>query len=315
MKKKGLKIFFIVIGFLLVFFMTIPFVMLNMSIGIENPGRSPINIPHGISGNYPEAKKWADSLWQAKILKDTFIYNEKGLRMHAFYAPAPSPTPKTAIIVHGYTDNATGMLRLGHMYHQHLGYNILLPDLHYSGLSEGDTFQMGWFDRKDVIQWMDVANGIYGDSTRMVVHGISMGAATTMMVSGEPQPDYVKCFIEDCGYTSVWDEFTHVFKRDYGLPAFPILHLSSLLCKWKYNWSFQEASSIKQVKKCHLPMFFIHGDKDDYVPTWMAYELYEAKPEPKELWIVSGAGHDDSFLFNKEEYTERVKQFTDKYIQ
>lgn len=66
---------------------------------------------------------------------------------------------------------------------------------------------MGWLDRKDVTQWMEVANRIYGDSTSMVVHGISMGAATTMMVSGEPQPDYVKCFVEDCGYTSVWDQF------------------------------------------------------------------------------------------------------------
>lgn len=315
MKKKGLIITFVVVGFILAFFITIPFVMLNMSIGIDNPGKGPIHIPNGISNHYPQARKWADSLWNAEILKDTFIYNEKGLRMHAFYATAPSLTSKTAVIVHGYTDNATGMLRLGHMYHHHLGYNILLPDLHYSGLSEGDAFQMGWFDRKDVLQWMDTANSIFGKNTQMVVHGISMGAATTMMVSGESQPEYVKCFIEDCGYTSVWDEFSHVFKRDYGLSAFPILHLSSMLCKWKYDWSFQEASSIEQVKKSLLPMFFIHGDKDDYVPTWMVYELYNAKPQPKELWIVPNAGHDDSYRLYREEYTEKVKQFTDKYIQ
>ena len=315
MKKKGLKITFAVIGLLSVFFMAMAFVMLKMGVGIDNPGRGPINIPNGISSHYPEARKWADSLWNAKILKDTFIYNEKGLRMHAFYAPAPSPTSKTAVIVHGRTDNATGMLRLGHMYHQHLGYNILLPDLHYSGLSEGDAFQMGWLDRKDVIQWMDVANHIYGDSTQMVVHGISMGAATTMMVSGEPQPEYVKCFVEDCGYTSVWDEFKFVLQRDYKLPAFPILHLSSMLCKIKYDWSFQEASSTEQIRKCHLPMLFIHGDKDDLVPTWMVYELYEAKSQPKELWVVSGAGHDDCYPFDKKEYTEKVKQFTDKYIR
>lgn len=315
MRKKSIRIFFLTIGVVLVFLMVIPFVMLDMSIGINNPGRGPIHIPDGISEHYPEARTWADSLWKAEILKDTFIYNERGLRMHAFYASASLPTSKTAVIVHGYTDNATGMLRLGHMYHQRLGYNILLPDLHYSGLSEGDAFQMGWFDRKDVIQWMEIANRIYGDSTQMVVHGISMGAATTMMVSGEPLPEYVKCFVEDCGYTSVWDEFSHVFQRDYGLPAFPIMHLSSILCKGLYGWSFQEASSIEQVKKCHLPMFFIHGDKDDYVPTWMVYKLYETKPEPKELWIVPGAGHDDSYLFNKEEYTKKVKQFIDKYIR
>lgn len=315
MIKKGLKIFIVAIGILLFLLMIAPFAMLNMSIGIDNPGRGPKQIPEGISSSYPEARKWADSLQRNHLLKDTFIYNEKGLRMHAIYAEAPSPTAKTAVIVHGYTDNATGMLRLGYMYHERLGYNILLPDLHYSGLSEGDAFQMGWMDRKDVMRWTEVANNLYGGDTQIVVHGISMGAATTMMLAGELQPDYVKCFIEDCGYTSVWDEFSHVFKRDYGLTAFPILHLSSLLCKWKYGWSFQEASSLAQIKKCKLPIFFIHGDKDDYVPTWMVYELYEAKSEPKELWIVTDAGHDDSYPLYKDEYTEKVKQFTDKYIR
>ena len=84
---------------------------------------------------------------------------------------------------------------------------------------------MGWLDRKDVTQWMEVANRIYGDSTSMVVHGISMGAATTMMVSGEPQPDYVKCFVEDCGYTSVWDQFSKELKEQFGLPQFPLMYI------------------------------------------------------------------------------------------
>lgn len=110
------------------------------------------------------------------------------------------------------------MMMIGYMYNKELGFNILLPDLRDTGLSGGDAIQMGWLDRKDVIQWMDTANEIYGDSTRMVVHGISMGAATTMMVSGEPQPGYVKCFVEDCGYTNVWDQFSKELKAQFGLP-------------------------------------------------------------------------------------------------
>lgn len=69
------------------------------------------------------------------------------------------------------------------------------------------------------------------------------------------------------------------------------------------------------LKPGHLPMFFIHGDKDDYVPTWMVYKLYEAKPQPKALWIVPEADHAHSYLFNTEEYTQKVKAFVDKYIQ
>ena len=265
--------------------------------------------------NYPELKPWTDSLRQAKALKDTFIYAPDNARLHAYYVAAPLPTSKTAVIVHGYTDNAIRMMMIGYLYNRGLGYNILLPDLRYSGLSDGDAFQMGWLDRKDVMQWMEVANEIYGDSTQMVVHGISMGGATTMMVSGEQQPNYVKCFVDDCGYTSVWDQFSKELKEEFGLPAFPLLYIASWLCDWTKNWNFTEASALEQVKKCKRPMLFIHGEKDDYVPTQMVYELHEAKPEPKELWTVPNADHATSYKLNKKEYTEKVKQFTDKYIR
>ncbi len=189
-----------------------------------------------------------------------------GVRLHALYAAAPVPTDRTAVIVHGYTDCAVRMLMIGYLYNHDLGYNILLPDLHYHGQSEGRAIRMGWLDRFDLLHWMEVADGIFGGDTRMVVHGISMGAATTMMASGEPQRPYVRCFVEDCGYTGVWDEFSKELKSSFGLPAFPLLYTASWLCDLKYGWNFREASALAQVAKCELPMLFIHGDADDYVP-------------------------------------------------
>lgn len=265
--------------------------------------------------NYPFLHPWADSLQQANALKDTSILNPEGIRLHAYYIAAPEPTGKTAVIVHGYTDNAIRMLMIGYLYNHDLGYNILLPDLQHHGKSEGEAIQMGWKDRFDVLQWMNLANQVFGDSTQMVVHGISMGGATTMMVAGEQQKPFVKCFVEDCGYTSVWDEFSHELKSSFHLPRFPLMYTASWLCEKKYGWNFKEASSLNQVAKCALPMLFIHGDKDTYVPTWMVYPLYEAKPEPKELWIVSGASHAVSYKENKEEYTEKVRNFVGRYIQ
>lgn len=275
------------------------------------------NVPESyqqMAKTYPFVGEWIDSLQQVAALKDTTIINHEGKRLHAYYVAASEPTAKTAVVVHGYTDNAIRIMQIGYMYNHDLNYNILLPDLQNHGSSEGEAIQMGWKDRLDVLQWMEVANRIYGDSAQMVVHGISMGAATTMMVSGEPQKDYVKCFVEDCGYTSVWNEFSQELDVQFGLPEFPLLYAASWLCKQKYGWDFKEASALEQVKKCSLPMFFIHGDADTYVPTWMVYPLYEAKPEPKELWIVPGAAHAVSYKENKEEYTARVKTFVDKYI-
>ena len=264
--------------------------------------------------DYPFLESWVDSLKQRDALRDTVIVGRDGNRLHALYAWAPEPTDRTAVIVHGYTDNAVRMLMIGYLYNRDLGFNILLPDLHYHGESEGRAIRMGWKDRLDVLQWMEVANAIFGGNTRMVVHGISMGAATTMMVSGEEQQPYVKCFVEDCGYTSVWDQFSKELKGQFSLPAFPLLHVASWLCDLKYGWNFREASALKQVAKCDRPMLFIHGDADDYVPTWMVYPLYEAKPGEKELWVVPGAAHAVSYRDNREEYTRRVGEFVGKYI-
>lgn len=316
MKKKKLVIR---AGIVLVLFIAVLLgtsqYMLDYSLRPENRGKNLEESWQYMFTTYPYLKPWTDSLEQAEALKDTFIYSPDHVKLHAYYAAAARPTARTAVIVHGYTDNAIRMMMIGYLYNKELGFNILLPDLRYSGLSDGEAIQMGWHDRKDVMRWMETANEIFGDTTRMVVHGISMGAATTMMVSGETQPGYVKGFVEDCGYTDVWDQFSKELKAQFGLPRFPLMYTADWLCRLEYGWSFREASAQKQVARCHLPMFFIHGDKDDYVPTWMVYKLYEAKPQPKELWIVPEADHAHSYRFNTEEYTEKIKAFTDRYIR
>ena len=258
---------------------------------------------------YPYLENWVDSLEEKEALKDTFLINREGLRLNGYYINAPKPTENTALIIHGYTDNAVRMLMIGYLYNKDLEYNVILPDLQNHGESEGSTIQMGWKDRLDAKEWINLAINKYGDSTKLVVHGISMGAATTMMLSGEEQPKQVKCFIGDCGYTSVWDEFSQELKVRFGLPPFPIMHTTSWLCNLIYGWNFKEASSLEAVKRAKHPMFFIHGDKDTFVPTWMVYPLYEAKSEPKELWIVPEVEHAEAYLKEKEEYTKRVDQF------
>ena len=267
-----------------------------------------------IRTEYPAVVPWLDSLERTGALRDTTIRGREGERLHALYAAAPRPTDRTAVIVHGYTDCAERMLMVGYLYNHDLGFNILLPDLYYHGRSEGRAIRMGWLDRLDVLRWMEVADSLFGGHTQMVVHGISMGAATTMMLSGEEQRPYVKCFVEDCGYTSVWEQFAKELGERFSLPTFPLLNVADALCRVKYDWSFREASALEQVKRCRLPMLFIHGDADDFVPTGMVYPLFEAKPGEKKLWVVPGAAHAMSYHDNPDEYTRRVAAFVGRYI-
>ncbi len=257
---------------------------------------------------------WLDSISATHAVHD--IYTRMGgRRMHAIYISAPSPTPHTAVVVHGYKDCSISMLHIAYIYNKQMGFNVLLPDLYGHGKSDGDHINMGWLDRLDVLAWMGIANRLFGGNTQMVVHGISMGAATTMCVSGEKLPSYVKCFVEDCGYTSVWDEFDHELHQQFNLPKFPLLNTASAICRLRYGWSFGEASPIKQVAKCKLPMLFIHGDNDDFVPSAMLRPLYDAKKGDKEIYVAKGSKHARAFRDHPDEYIKRVTQFVGRYIK
>ena len=257
--------------------------------------------------NYPETRPWIDSLRRIGGLRDTFITMPTGERHHALYIR--NGGNKTALILHGWRDCAIDFLFPARLYEKKLGYNVVLPDLHAHGYSDGDMIQMGWLDRHDALHWLSVFK-----ADTMAVHGVSMGAATTMMLSAATMPEGIKDirFVEDCGYTSVWDEFAGELKNQFGLPEIPLMYTTSLLCKISNGWSFGEASAINQVKRCSYPMLFIHGGSDTFVPTDMVHRLYKAKATKKKLWIANDAKHAESYKKHKEEYVKQVKDFLNK---
>ena len=142
-----------------------------------------------------------------------------------------------------------------------------------------------------------------------------MGGAITMFTSGEEFADSlrVKAFIEDCGFSSTWDELVYQLKADYGMPSFPILNIADWFSFFRFGWDFKGSDAVKQVAKCKKPMLFIHGDADDFVPTDMVFKCYEAKKDGyKELWIVPGAAHARSIHENWDEYCERCEEFINR---
>lgn len=292
------------------------FYMLRFSLAPDPNRRDTDSTYNILYSRFPDMKPWMDSIRTGGHLRDTFVVSPAGERQHAYYLACDDACGKTAVLVHGYKDSAIKFFYFGRMYNRDLHYNVLMPDLHAHGLSDGNDIQMGWKDADDVLNWIKVAEEIFRDDnyrTAMIVHGVSMGAATTMNVSGKDLPEYVNAFVEDCGYTSVWDEFSMQLKEMFGLPAFPLMHSTSLLCNMKYGWNFKEASPLISVSRCTRPMLFIHGDADDFVPFSMMQPLYDAKPEPKEFWVAPGSAHANAYRDHPEEYTAVVRQFLDKW--
>ena len=247
-----------------------------------------------------------------QTMQDASIINRDGLKLQAKYRMQDTPTHKWIISIHGYKDSHRFMLPYGAVFYRK-GYHVLLPDNRSHGASEGKYIGMGWRDKEDIAEWIEWI--IERDSeAKIILHGVSMGAATVMMTAGM-NPSHVVGYIEDCGYTSVWDIFACVMKRDYHLPAFPILHTCRLISRYKLGYDYVEASALAQIKKCDKPMLFIHGEKDDFVPTKMGHELYEAFGGKKELYIAKDAGHANSMDFDPDTYFAKVFGFIDNQIQ
>ena len=258
-----------------------------------------------------EAEEWAETA----AFEEKTITSSDGLKLNGYYLAADGKSAKTAIIAHGYSGQATGMYTYAKFYHEKLGYNVLMPDARGHGYSEGDYIGFGWHERKDYLQWIDYILDRNGEDTEIALHGVSMGGATVLMTSGEDLPDQVKAVVADCGYTSAEGILTYQLKRMYNLPSFPIIPATSFLTKLRAGYSFAEASALEQVKKTNLPILFIHGDEDTFVPVEMVYELYEAAGGDKELYIVHGAEHGNAYDVNPDVYEEKVSSFLSKYTK
>ena len=141
-----------------------------------------------------------------------------------------------------------------------------------------------------------------------------MGAATVMMATGENVPSNVKVAIEDCGYTSVWDEFKIQLKSLFGLPSFPVLNAASTISNIKAGYDLKEGSSIEQLKKSKTPTLFIHGSEDKFVPFYMLDEVYNVATCKKDKLVIEGAAHAESDRVNPDLYWSKIDEFIKENI-
>ncbi|TYR74689.1 alpha/beta hydrolase [Rossellomorea vietnamensis] len=250
-----------------------------------------------------EVLEWTEN----QTFEEVKVKSHDGLNLSAVLLKSEKPNGKAVILAHGYKGSNEQMPGITKFYHEQ-GYDVLKPDARGHGKSEGSYIGYGWDDRKDYTRWVNLLIEEYG-AEEVYLHGFSMGAATVLMTSGEDLPTEVKGIIADSGYTSVEEELAHQLKYIYNLPAFPLMEVTSAITNIRAGYTFSEASAVEQVKKNDLPLFIIHGDQDELVPTEMANVLYEKASGEKELWIVPGAGHTEAYTVAEEEYQKRLKEF------
>lgn len=257
----------------------------------------------------PEDEKWLRS----SNKKDIYLTSGDGLFLHGILlANEEIKTDKWVIAVHGYDGRADYMTVYGRKFLE-MGYNVLMPDLRGFGLSEGKEIAMGQLEKYDILNWINKLIDEY-NAGDIVLFGISMGAATVMLTSGEALPENVKCVIEDAGYSSVKEEFEHNIKKIVHISPYPTLWIIDMITRLRRKWSvLKDADCVRAVKQNKLPIMFIHGSCDDFVPFEMQDKLYEASGSRiKEKLVVYGARHIESVSVDNELYWRRISEFLDR---
>lgn len=294
------------------------YLMRSLIAGVEP--KVPDFILNFIAGNSDPALNTSE---QTKInrqnlrenIKETIhLKTEKeGFDLVGRYYPSDEPSNLFLVLSHGCRSSGIGEFGdISERYHKR-NYNMLIIDHRACGDSQGEYMGFGYYESQDAMLWLKYLNDRFGNDIKIFLHGISMGSATVLMMSNKDLPSNVKGIVADCSYTSAWDEFAYQLSTSFKMPVHPLLDMVNREAVKKAGYDFRDASPVNCVKQAKVPILFIHGACDDFVPTYMVNELYDACVSEKDKMIVPDAPHARSYQTHPEMYLEKVNAFIEKY--
>lgn len=271
---------------------------------------------HNHSNEYSKEKFLEYDNWcKSKNCEEFVMTARDGKKLYSYLIPCEKDSDVYVLCAHGYRGTRYGDFGAQAQFYHSLGFNVILIDQRAMGKSEGETIGFGYLEYADCIEWLNFYIEKFGKNIKFIVAGISMGGATVCMMSGSADlPLNVKCIISDCAYTSAVDELKYCLKHYINFPGALIVPVVNAANKVVSGYSFKSADPLSGVKNARVPMLFIHGKADDFVPTEMVYKLYDACTAQKDLLIVDNAVHAQSYFESTAEYREKVKEFLDKYL-
>jgi fermentation-respiration switch protein FrsA (DUF1100 family) len=209
---------------------------------------------------------------------------------------------------HGYRGNAQRDLPGGVQRCFACRRSALVVDQRCAGRSGGKTITFGIKERRDCLSWVDFAVKHFGPDVKLILTGISMGAATVLMAAGEELPANVIGILADCGYSTP-KAIMQVVIGKMGLPpklCWPFVRWGARIYG---GFDPEECSPMDAMARCQKPVIFFHGESDDFVPCYMSREVYGACPSRKAIYTVPGADHGLSFPVDMAGYVEKLLEF------
>lgn len=223
---------------------------------------------------------------------------------------------KIIIFVHGYFSIGTNDIGyLGTLYDD-LGVSVLIIDQRACGESEGRYTSLGILERFDVREWIFYLDKQFAGKKDIYLHGVSMGAATALLVSALPGlPKSFKGVIADCGYSRINGVLLHAGNRLFKVRPKFLMWCINLYAKFFGGFNLNKLKVSSELRKNEdIPLLFIHGTEDKFVPFNMSVKNFKsATVKDKKLIAIADAHHCESYLVNSELYFKEVKEFIDEH--
>ena len=258
---------------------------------------------------HEEMIQWIKEI-RAMPHEDVQVTSFDGLTLRGKYFEYKKGAP-IELMFNGYQGSAERDLCGGVKRCFALERNVIIIDQRAHGKSDGSVTTFGIKERKDCLKWIDFTLNKFGKETKIILTGISMGAATVMMAGGEDLPNNVLYILADCGYTSAKDIIKKVI-REMHLPdkiLYPFVKLGAFIFG---HFNLDETSPLEAIKKCKTPIILFHGESDSFVPCDMSKKIYEISPSIKEIVLVKDAEHGLSYPIDKNNYLNNLKEFEKK---
>lgn len=243
--------------------------------------------------------------------EEVSITTDDGLTLPGYFYINENKTENTFVCVHGYNTNSDFAFAAMVEPILNAGYNCFLVNHRHFGGHEGKFTGFGILEKNELIKWIDCVNE-YFPNGKIMLYGTSMGAATIMQASDQDLPNVVG-FIEDCGFTTCYDEFNYLMKSVVKIPSKPVISSLGVLTKAFLDLDIKASDSREALKNTTLPALFIHGGRDNFVPTEMVQECFDAcGSEDKKLIIYDEARHVQSHFKYPEKYEKDIFEFADR---
>ncbi|MBQ9083272.1 MAG: alpha/beta hydrolase [Clostridia bacterium] len=265
-----------------------------------------------IEDRIPQARAGMDWLRNTPH-EEVWMQSRDGLMLYGRLYRNEHWNGKVALLFHGYQSCVAHDFHTSVRHYDKLGFHLLVVDQRAHGKSEGKYICFGAKERLDAVDWCKEMMRRFGEDVPILLSGLSMGATTVLMAAGVPElPANVRGIVADCGFVQAYEEFRHVLKIRFHLPAFPMLLLCDRICLHRAGYSIRKHTTLQALAQSNLPVLLYHGTADRFVPPDNAVRMKDALGGRAELILVEGATHGLSWTVDEDRCAAALTRFTER---